>query len=58
MFCFSTANAQEQAFPFMDHRLPINERLDDLVGRLTLKEKVDQLMYTAPAIDHLGIPRI
>jgi beta-glucosidase len=56
MFSLSTAKTQEQAYPFMDHKLSLNERLDDLVGRLTLKEKVDQLMYTAPAIERLGIP--
>ncbi|MGF1587230.1 MAG: glycosyl hydrolase, partial [Bacteroidales bacterium] len=56
MLSLSTAYMQEHNFPFMDHNLPLNERLDDLVGRMTLKEKVDQLMYTAPAIERLGIP--
>jgi beta-glucosidase len=32
------------------------QRIDDLVSRMTLEEKVSQLMNDSPAIDHLGIP--
>ena len=44
------------AFPFQDSSLPIAERVADLVGRLTLEEKVGQTMHAAPAIERLGIP--
>ena len=32
------------------------ERVADLVGRMTLAEKLGQLVFNAPAIPHLGIP--
>jgi beta-glucosidase len=36
--------------------LPIERRVEDLVGRLTLVEKVSQMVYTAHAVERLGIP--
>jgi beta-glucosidase len=42
--------------PFRNPALPIGERVDDLVSRLTLEEKVSQMVHTAPAIPRLGIP--
>ncbi|MDK2971438.1 MAG: beta-glucosidase [Candidatus Sumerlaeota bacterium] len=44
------------AFPFQDPGLPIEERLDDLLARLTLDEKIARLMHESPAIERLGIP--
>ena len=43
-------------FPFRNPSLPLEDRVNDLVSRMTLQEKVDQLVYTAPAIPNLGIP--
>ncbi len=43
-------------YPFRNPALTIEERVNDLVSRMTLKEKADQLLYTAPAIPRLGIP--
>jgi len=43
-------------FPFQDPSLPIEQRVDDLVSRLTLDEKVSQMVHSAPAISRLGIP--
>lgn len=40
-----------------DPQQPIQRRVDDLVGRLTLEEKIGQMINTAPAIPRLGIPR-
>ena len=41
---------------FRDPDLTPEERAADLVGRLTLQEKVLQMQNAAPAIAHLGIP--
>jgi beta-glucosidase len=59
----ATFNAHSQTdgkagtFPFMNPALPLQERVDDLVSRLTLEEKVLQMQHTSPAIDRLGIPQ-
>jgi beta-glucosidase len=44
------------ALPFRDPSLPIAARVDDLVSRMTLEEKVPQMLHAAPAIPRLGIP--
>ncbi|MGX1543519.1 glycoside hydrolase family 3 C-terminal domain-containing protein [Streptomyces adustus] len=41
--------------PFRDQRLPFAKRIDDLLGRLTLDEKVSFLHQFAPAVPRLGI---
>ncbi|MBN2633133.1 MAG: glycoside hydrolase family 3 C-terminal domain-containing protein [Bacteroidales bacterium] len=43
-------------FAFRNPSLSLEERVGDLVSGMTLKEKADQLLYTAPAIPRLGIP--
>ena len=52
-FCF----AQEKSgkFLFQDPNLTFEERVNDLVSRLTLEEKVSQMLNSSPAIPHLGI---
>ncbi|MEO1714956.1 MAG: glycoside hydrolase family 3 N-terminal domain-containing protein, partial [Bacteroidota bacterium] len=45
-----------QDFPFQDPNLPLEQRMNDLLGRMTLEEKVAQLSFGAPAIERLGIP--
>jgi beta-glucosidase len=45
-----------QQLPFRNTNLSTEERVNDLVSRMTLQEKADQLLYTAPAIPKLGIP--
>lgn len=52
--CLMPARAQE--FPFRNTSLTFEERVNDLVSRMTLQERADQLLYTAPAIPRLGIP--
>jgi beta-glucosidase len=44
------------AMPFRDPSLPIDKRVDDLVSRLTLEEKVSQLIDRAAPIPRLDIP--
>jgi beta-glucosidase len=42
--------------PFLDPSLPLQGRIEDLLGRLTLEEKVDQMLHENKAVDRLGIP--
>ncbi|MEU7884536.1 glycoside hydrolase family 3 C-terminal domain-containing protein [Microbispora bryophytorum] len=42
-------------YPFRDPSLPLAQRVDDLLNRLTPDEKVAMLHQYAPAIDRLGI---
>ncbi len=55
---FKIGDAQQPVytFPFRNPALSEEQRVSDLVSRMTLKEKADQLLYTAPAIPRLGIP--
>ena len=41
---------------YRDTSLPFDERVDDLVARMSLEEKVSQLQYNSPQIPRLGIP--
>jgi beta-glucosidase len=43
--------------PYLDTRLPIEQRVDDLVSRMTLEEKISQMRDHAAAIPRLGVPR-
>jgi len=43
-------------FPFQNPTLPLELRISDLVSRMTLDEKVGQMLFNAPAITRLGIP--
>ncbi len=41
---------------YMDPGVPTGERVADLVSRMTLSEKVSQTVFTAAAIERLGVP--
>jgi beta-glucosidase len=41
---------------YLDESLGFEERAKDLVSRMTLEEKVTQMLHAAPAIPRLGIP--
>ncbi|WEO94979.1 glycoside hydrolase family 3 C-terminal domain-containing protein [Streptomyces sp. FXJ1.172] len=43
------------ALPFRDPHLPFTKRIDDLLARLTLDEKISFLHQFAPAVERLGI---
>src|ERR1700677_2869185 len=44
------------AMPFRNPALSIEQRVDDLVGRMTLEEKVSQMIDRAAAIPRLDVP--
>ncbi|MGD9929934.1 MAG: glycoside hydrolase family 3 C-terminal domain-containing protein [Mangrovibacterium sp.] len=44
-------------YPFQNPDLPVEQRVEDLVSRLTLEEKIAQTVYNSPAIDRLAIPK-
>jgi beta-glucosidase len=51
------AQAPEPAdLPFRNPDLPREERIDDIIGRLTLEEKVGLMIERAHGVGHLGIP--
>ncbi len=43
--------------PFQDTSLSFEARVKDLIGRMSLKEKISQMSYRATAIKKFGIPR-
>ena len=45
-----------KSFPMWNTALSFEKRVNDLVGRLTLEEKVAQMLNAAPAVPKLGIP--
>ncbi|KAL3618002.1 putative beta-D-xylosidase 7 [Castilleja foliolosa] len=53
---FSCGRQTNKSFKFCEPTLPIHQRARDLVSRLTLDEKISQLVSSAPAIPRLGIP--
>lgn len=52
----ASAQQPEEKVPYLDTSLPIEQRVNDLVSRMTLEEKVSQMLYTAHGIPRLGIP--
>ncbi|MDE3145787.1 MAG: glycoside hydrolase family 3 C-terminal domain-containing protein [Bacteroidota bacterium] len=48
---------KDYPFPFLDPDLSIETRVNDLVGRMMLDEKISQMMNDAPAIERLHIPQ-
>jgi beta-glucosidase len=57
LFLLGACNDIHYDYPFQNPKLSFEERAADLVSRLTLEEKVAQMMNTAPAVERLGIPR-
>ncbi|MDA2923700.1 glycoside hydrolase family 3 C-terminal domain-containing protein [Acidobacteria bacterium AH-259-L09] len=48
---------RETVLPYKDPNLSLEKRVDDLVSRMTLQEKISQLVNDAPAIERLDIPK-
>ncbi|KAL3592334.1 hypothetical protein D5086_010974 [Populus alba] len=55
-FSCDSSNPSTKTFPFCKTTLPISQRATDLVARLTLEEKISQLVNSAQPIPRLGIP--
>ncbi|KAL6962667.1 putative beta-D-xylosidase 7 [Sarracenia purpurea var. burkii] len=55
-FACDSSDSSTKSYPFCTTSLPISERAQDLVSRLTLDEKISQLINTAAAIPRLGVP--
>ncbi len=53
---YSQAQTDISKLPFSDTRLSFEQRVNDLVSRMTLEEKVAQMLNAAPAIPRLGVP--
>ncbi len=54
-------NAQNEENSYKNAKLPIKQRVDDLIGRMTLQEKLDLLGgtgFTTKPIKRLGIPEL
>ncbi|HXC95673.1 MAG TPA: glycoside hydrolase family 3 C-terminal domain-containing protein [Edaphobacter sp.] len=57
LLCLCSASAQDAARPlYMDPSKPIDQRVNDLIGRLTLEEKAQQLNHLNVGIPRLKVP--
>jgi len=54
--CIKSPAQDYRSYPMWNYRLPFAQRVNDLVSRLTLEEKVAQMLNAAPAVPRLGIP--
>ncbi len=49
--------AEEERPAYRDPAVPLEERVRDLIARLTLEEKASLLVSTSPGVERLGIPK-
>src|SRR5258706_3853269 len=56
LLLFTCKTKKDYKFLFLNPDLPVEERVNDLVSRMTLDEKISQMMNASPAIDRLGVP--
>lgn len=54
--CWASYVSAQTEYPFLDTSLPVEQRIEDLIARLTLQEKVQMMKNQSPAIERLGIP--
>lgn len=55
--CDATKNPAVSGYGFCDKSLPVAKRVSDLVKRLTLQEKIGNLVNAATDVSRLGIPK-
>jgi len=53
----TSLSAEIQNAPFRNPALSINERVNDLISRMSLEEKISQMAHTGAAVPRLGIPQ-
>lgn len=51
----TSAQSFAQTADYLNPELPVEQRVEDLVSRMTLAEKVSQMMDQAPGIERLGV---
>jgi beta-glucosidase len=49
------AGGMHDLLPYQNPKLPVNERVNDLISRMTMAEKISQLGSRTPAIGRFGI---
>ena len=49
--------AQQQVLPYLNPDLPIDQRVDDLIGRMNLEEKASQMVDAAAELPQLNVPQ-
>ena len=53
---FAITGCEEKgAADYMNPELPVDQRVDDLVARMTVDEKISQMSHLAPAIERLNV---
>ncbi len=52
----SVSWGQMVEFPFQNKELSVDERIEDLIGRLTLEEKTVLMVNSSTGVERLGIP--
>ena len=53
-----SAGQSSKPLPYLDPSLPVEQRAADLVSRMTLEEKVSQMMNSSAAIPRLNVPAL
>ncbi len=48
--------AEDYEYPFRNPNLPVEQRVEDLLSRMTLEEKATQMWNRGPGIKRLGVP--
>jgi beta-glucosidase len=58
IFCFSIAisHSQQKELPYKNDALSVDVRLNDLLQRLTVEEKISLLGFESKPVERLGIP--
>ena len=56
LMAFTPDDKPKYDFPFMDPSLSVEKRVEDIISRLTVEEKVSMMMNRSAAVDRLGIP--
>ena len=53
---FSFSSSAQQNFLFRNEKAPVQARVNDLLNRLTLEEKISLLGYNSKPVSRLNIP--